>query len=198
MGPQGVQGCDFRVKVITKTFGTRKTENRLLHRGPVLSPCRCQYCGGFNSPSRCALSSCATQLLWPSRPWGLRVRKESHLLFLSHPCNALDPDLTCIHTSSSIVNYHQLHAFLYIYSQQVSKAPHLFETRLNPPRELTEHGRFGCWLKTWKAIKEQFQKLESPWKKHHEQRFEIMINLKSIKDHFQKLQNFQKLQKSFI
>ena len=133
VGPQGVQGCDFRVKVITKTFGTQKPENPLLHWGPVLSPCRCQNSGAAGG----ALSSCATRSLWPARPWGLRVPKESHLLFISHPCNAMNPcldllepflsvsgssqtmpgqDLTCIHTSALSTTISE---FVYIFIHSI-------------------------------------------------------------------------------
>ena len=135
VGPQGVQGCDFRFKMITLNVRNSKPENRLLPRGPVLSPCRCQNSGAAGG----ALSSCATRSLWPARPWGLRVRKESHLLFISHPCNAMNPcldllepflsvsgssqtmpdqGLTCIHTSSRFFKHCQAHSVhSYIYSQ---------------------------------------------------------------------------------
>ena len=89
MRPQGVQGCDFHFKMITLNVRTQKPENPLLHWGPVLSPCRSQNSGAAGG----ALSSCATRSWWWARPWGLRVRKESHLLFISHPCNAMDPGL---------------------------------------------------------------------------------------------------------
>ena len=52
----GVRGYDFRFNMKTKTFGTQKPQNRLLHRGPVLRPCRCQNSGAAGG----ALSSSVT------------------------------------------------------------------------------------------------------------------------------------------
>ena len=51
VGPQGVRGYDCRFNMKTKTFGTQKPQNRFLHRGPVLGPCRCQNSGAARRSS---------------------------------------------------------------------------------------------------------------------------------------------------
>ena len=56
---------------------------------------------------------------------------------------------------------------------------------------------FQCWfgLSVWvflrpeKPSRNNVQKFESRWKNINEQKLEIMTNLKSINDHFQKLEN---------
>ena len=135
MGPQGVQGCNFRVKVITKTFGTQKNQKI------------CSCTEALSLAPVVAKTLGLPEVLFLAVRHGLCDRldleasgfQESHLLFISHPCNAMNPcldllepfvsvsgssqtmpdqDLTCIHTSSRFFKHCQLPSVnSFIYSQ---------------------------------------------------------------------------------
>ena len=158
----GASGCP-RLWLSLQNVNLKRSELKKQKIGSCLSPCRCQNSGAAGG----ALSSSATRSLWPARPWGLRVRKESHLLFIGHPCNAMNPyldplkpyllsvpgssqtmpdqDLTCIHTSSSIANYHQLIRLFTV--QFISKAPQLFEPQAEPTCRCQSSRR---WRRPWR------------------------------------------------
>ena len=128
--------------------------------------------------------------IWLNGCWML-----SNLNWTPHPvrpCPTKDWHAsTHLQDSSSIVNYIQ---FSRIFIHSIIKIEST--TPFRNPAEPTEaaHWARSVWVFV-EDLKSDQGTISKAWitlKKHHEQEFEIMINLKIINDHF------QKLQKSFI